>query len=151
MEPLMLNIPDLDCVIASENHDSYIIDAKSSWHDARPICETCHSANTIRFGTRKRKFQDLPMHGKKVTINYHLRRFKCQFRRAKYFSAAHILRPSSSLIQPHSEDPTTKPGSSPQHISPFAAGVSFSKIIAEWVELLSNPNSFIVVSVETNA
>ncbi len=73
----MLNIPDLDCVIASENHDSYIIDAKSSWHDARPICETCHSANTIRFGTRKRKFQDLPMHGKKVTINYHLRRFKC--------------------------------------------------------------------------
>lgn len=43
-----------------------------------PMCIECGcDTPMIRFGKRYRKFQDLPMHGKKVTILYRFQRYRC--------------------------------------------------------------------------
>lgn len=74
----MLNIQGLDCHLTQEKVDAYTVEVKAAWHDFTDICSSCSSLKMIRFGIRTRKFQDLPMHGKKVEIIYHLRRFRCQ-------------------------------------------------------------------------
>jgi transposase len=81
----ILNLAAYAVTGIEENEHDYHIRAETIKPSS--ACPHCFSGNTVGFGRREQMVRDLPMHGRRVGLYIHTRRFRCQVCSKTFYEA----------------------------------------------------------------